>query len=276
MHKSASLLIITIILSCIQLSCSKKSDPGPGSVDCTDVNIYSLDIDRQYGMQADSQIRATPNEFPILDSAKYSTAYGFLYKIRDNILKSGEVEHEKDFPWKIAIIHNDTTLNAFCTPGGYIYVYTGIIKYLDNEDQLAGVLGHEIGHAANRHSTKSISKQVGITTLEQLLLGKDPSTLVNVVNSLITLKYTRCQEAQADEYSVIYLAKTQYKCNGAAGFFVKLESSGQGSQTPEFLSDHPGDASRIANINLKANTLHCDTTSRVSTSGYAAFKASLP
>jgi predicted Zn-dependent protease len=55
--------------------------------------------------------------------------------------------HSKDFSWRIRIIANDSVLNAFCTPGGYIYFYTGILKYLESEDQLAGVMGHEMAHA---------------------------------------------------------------------------------------------------------------------------------
>ena len=62
-----------------------------------------------------------------------------------------------DFDWELKIIHDDETLNAFCAPGGYIYVYTGLIKFLAHEDNLAGVIGHEIAHADLRHSTQQLT-----------------------------------------------------------------------------------------------------------------------
>ena len=65
----------------------------------------------------------------------------------------------------LRIIHDDSTLNAFCTPGGYIYIYTGILKFLDSEDEFAGVLGHEIAHADLRHSTRQMTKQYGVQIL---------------------------------------------------------------------------------------------------------------
>ena len=73
------------------------------------------------------------------------------------------------------LIDDDKTLNAFCTPGGFIYVYTGLIKFLDSEDQLAGVMGHEIAHAALRHSTRQMTKVYGVQTLLQVATGRaDP------------------------------------------------------------------------------------------------------
>jgi predicted Zn-dependent protease len=262
-----------LIVSFLGISCSKKNDAG--TVNCLGVDVFSLADDKALGLQADSQITADPKTYPLLDSVKYATSYAYIKKLRDNILNSGKVIHKNDFAWKVKIIHDDSTLNAFCTPGGYIYIYTGIIKYLDHEDQLAGVLGHEMGHADNRHSTKQMTTQVGEQAILAFLSGTS-STIAGLAAQLVGLKYSRCQESQADEYSVIYLSGTQYKCNGAADFFIKLTANGQGAQVPVFLSDHPGDASRIAAIRTKALALGCDTTYRINSADYTALKASLP
>src|SRR5690606_5730563 len=118
----------------------------PTLPDCEtfDVNLLSLEEDRALGLQTDSALQAQYRD-TILDPSRYAEAYGHLNRIREKILNS-EVKHKDDFEWKMRIINQDV-LNAFCTPGGYIYVYTGLIKYLDREDDLAGVLGHEIAHA---------------------------------------------------------------------------------------------------------------------------------
>ncbi|MFN5786151.1 MAG: M48 family metalloprotease, partial [Flavobacteriia bacterium] len=115
-------------------------------------NIFSVEQDRQLGAQVAHEIDSNIREYPPLDSIRYKEVYQYLYKVRNNILNSGKVDFKDDFTWRLRVIHDDSVLNAFCTPGGYIYIYTGILKFLESEDQFAGVLGHEIGHADMRHS----------------------------------------------------------------------------------------------------------------------------
>jgi len=263
-------LIIASLLSVALFTCKKKADEQgnlPASEEvktsCNDVNLFSINQDAVLGAQVDSQIRATPNEYPIMDSASNSEAYKILYKIRDEIFTKANVDHENDFKWKIAIIKGDSTLNAFCTPGGYMYIYTGIIKYLDNEDDFAGVLGHEIGHAALRHSTDNIIRTQGIGVLIGIVTGKNPSKLAEITaglaGKLSLLKYNRCHETQSDEFSVSVLRNTKYKCNGAASFFEKIVAAG-GSSGPTFLSTHPEPGNRVESINATATRLACNKT----------------
>ncbi|MEO6833992.1 MAG: M48 family metalloprotease, partial [Chitinophagaceae bacterium] len=216
--------------------------------------------------------------YPILDPTQYASAYNYLNSMRDVILNSGQVTHKADFTWELHIIRDDNTLNAFCTPGGYIYVYTGLIKYLDNASSLAGVLGHEMAHADKRHTTEAMTKQYGISTLLSLVLGKDSGLLVQVSESLINLKFSRDNESEADKYSVIYLCPTKYKSDGAALFFEKMQASGS-SNPPQFLSTHPNPDNRIQAIEDEAKSLNCSggtISPSEENAGYAAFKASLP
>lgn len=253
-----------IIVTAFLLSdCKKKTDDAGNPLastqvetSCTDINLFSIQQDIRLGAQVDSQIRATPAEYPILDSGTNSFAYKYMYQIRDEIFTNAAVDYETTFKWKIAIIKDDNVLNAFCTPGGYIYVYTGIIKYLDKEDDFAGVLGHEIGHAALRHSTDAMAREQGINTLIQIVLGKNPGVLATLAKNLSSLKYSRCHETQSDEYSVIMLKNSKYKCDGAASFFKKIEAEG-GSTTPAFLSTHPSPGSRVESITAKATKEGC-------------------
>jgi predicted Zn-dependent protease len=238
------------------------------------VNIFSIEEDKKLGAQVAAQIEADQATYPILSQSQYPEAYQYITALRDRVLNSGKVRHKNDFLWQVKIIHDDNTLNAFCTPGGYIYVYTGLIKFLDTEDQLAGVMGHEIAHADRRHSTDAMTQQYGIQTLFDIVLGKNQGALTQVAQNLLQLKYSRKNETEADEYSVIYLSNTPYQCTGAAGFFEKLNASGSGSSTPQFLSTHPNPDNRIADINSKAQSLSCSTAA--SGFDYQAFKNSLP
>lgn len=264
MKKTCNLIAIAAILVLFN-SCNNK-DGG--------VNIFTLEDDKKLGKQVANQIASDPTTYPVLNEADYPDSYNYLRTLRDRILNSGKVNHKDDFVWEVKIIKDDNTLNAFCTPGGYIYVYTGIIKYLDTEDQLAGVMGHEIAHADRRHSTDAMTREYGIQTLLNIALGQNQSGLTKLASQLLDLKYSRGHETEADEYSVIYLSGTAYQCNGAAGFFQKMEASGGSGGTPEFLSTHPNPDNRIANIGNKASELGCSTTP--SGFDYTAFKNSLP
>ena len=110
------------------------------------VNIFPVEQDVTLGKQV-SESFEQGNASMILDSSKNTIVYRYIYGIRDTILKTNLLIHKNDFAWRIRIIKNDTIQNAFCTPGGYIYVYTGLMKYLESEDQLAGVMGNEMAHA---------------------------------------------------------------------------------------------------------------------------------
>jgi predicted Zn-dependent protease len=241
------------------------------------LNIFSIQDDIALGQQTKDMIAADPNEYPILNQNQYSSAYAYLYAMRDEILNAGRVQYKDQFPWEIHIIQRDDVVNAFCTPGGYIYIYTGLIKYLDDKSSLAGVLGHEMAHADKRHSTNQLTKKYGIQTLLDVVLGKNQNLLTQIGAELISLSFSRSDETQADEYSVIYLCPTKFKADGAANFFIKIEQSG-GSNVPQFLSTHPNPDNRVSNIQSKSSGMGCAATITQSEeqSGYQAFKNSLP
>ncbi|AEA43565.1 M48 family metalloprotease [Fluviicola taffensis] len=207
------------------------------------INLFPVDQDRQLGAQVAAEIDGNPKEYPLLDSASNKEIYQYLYKIRNTILNSGQVKYKSEFAWRLRIIHDDSTLNAFCTPGGYIYVYTGIMKYLDNEAQLAGVLGHEIAHADLRHSTRQMTQMYGVQTLLSIIAGNQQQ-LAQITAGLVGLKFSRNHESEADKASVTYLCPTVYQADGGAGFFEKIAAAG-GSRQPQFLSTHPNPENRI-------------------------------
>jgi predicted Zn-dependent protease len=214
-----------------------------------------------------------------LDETKYQSSYNYLNGIRDRILASGNVTYKDEFAWEVKIIENDTVLNAFATPGGYIYVYTGLIKYLDKEDDLAGVMGHEIAHADKRHSVRQLQKVYGVQILLSIALGNNPSQLAQIAAGLAgnlgNLKFSRDHEKEADDFSVVYLSKTQYQCNAAYSFFQKLLDEQKAGQVPHFLSTHPAPQERVDDINKKAQEVGC-SIEPWNPSTYKQFVNSLP
>ena len=239
--------------------------------------VFSTENDIQLGQQVHTEITSDPS-IKILSPTQYPEVYNFLYHIRDGILNSGKVAYKDEFAWEVYVIDDDSTLNAFATPGGYIYVYTGLIKYLDHADDLAGVMGHEMAHADLRHTIRNLQKTYGVQVLLSVALGKDPGALAQIAaqiaGQLAGLQFSREYETEADSHSVDYLSGTEYACNGAAHFFEKLTAAGNSGQPPEFLSTHPNPDNRIENINSKAESIGCDTELATNT-GYEAVKASL-
>jgi predicted Zn-dependent protease len=224
-------------------------------------NLFSIEDDKALGLQFSRQIESDTKQFPILPEKGNEEAYRYIRGLTQKLLRTGKVAHANDFAWEVKIIKDDKTLNAFAVPGGYLYVYTGLIKYLDTEDQLAGVMGHEIAHAALRHSTQQMTKIYGLDALRQIITGKtDPGLMEQIALGLISLKFSRNHESQADEHSVIYLCGTDLNAAGAAGFFEKIK--GKGGNPPEFLSTHPDPGNRVKNIQGKAQSLNCQGNNR--------------
>jgi predicted Zn-dependent protease len=268
MKRFHTLFYVSLIAGAATINSCSKDSGG--------LNIFSIDDDKQLGLQTKAQIEADPAQFPILDPSTHTEAYTYINALRDDILAGGKVTHKNDFAWEVKIIANDEIQNAFCTPGGYIYVYTGLIKYLDNKSSLAGVMGHEMAHADRRHSTTQMTKTYGVQTLLDVLVGKNQNLLTQIGSELVALKFSRSDESDADEYSVRYLCPTKYEASGAADFFQKIIDMGS-SNPPEFLSTHPNPDNRVQNIHKHAEDGGCHTSisSEENDAGYLAFKSRL-
>ncbi|MDF7811107.1 M48 family metalloprotease [Hymenobacter sp. YC55] len=221
-------------------------------------NIFPIQQDIELGAQVAKQTDSTYRaKGQLLERSSNARAYQLLDGVVKRVLDNGNLKYRTQFPWDVQIIKDDQTQNAFATPGGHIYVFSGLIKFLDDENQLAGVLGHEIAHADRRHSTQLLQKQYGVSILLGVIAGNNPNQLVQMAAGIGQLKFSRTYETEADKYSTIYLNGTRYySCDGAAGFFIKAEKQGGGG-TPEFLSTHPNPGSRITNIQKSAQQLGC-------------------
>ena len=216
------------------------------------INLYTPADDKKLGAETAATIASNPTEYPILDRNRFPDAYNGLDAIFSQLLNSGAVRNKDLFDWQVHIINQDV-LNAFAVPGGYLYIYSGLIKFLDDESQLAGVIAHEMAHVDLRHSTSQLTKQYGLQMLTAMMLGENQSQLASMAASLATglgsLAFSRNDEYQADATAVKYLSQSIYDPRGVAGFFVKLETQGTRAQsTPPFLSTHPSPADRIQKI----------------------------
>jgi predicted Zn-dependent protease len=173
--------------------------------------------------------------------------------------------HRPDLSWRFRVI-DSPVINAFAAPGGYVYVTRGLLAAVNSEAELAGVLGHEIGHVTARHSAQQYSEKMlaGIGLgLGESLLGSYGDLLTPVLETgagLLFLNFSREDERQADALGVDYTTRTGYDAARSADLFVTLASqpgrAAGSARLPEFLSTHPSPADREATVRgLAARTL---------------------
>jgi beta-barrel assembly-enhancing protease len=184
----------------------------------------------------------------------------------EGVAKRIFVSANKDRPgvtWHVYVIDDPKQVNAFATPGGNLFVYTGLIMAADNEAELAGVWGHESGHVVARHSARQMVDAMGLQTVLSIALGENPNALAELAGTLAAkgalLSYSRQDETEADEYGARYSSAAGYDPHGIIQFFQKLEKiEGKQPSLAKYLSDHPLTADRITHLTeyIQQNNLH--------------------
>jgi len=172
-----------------------------------------------------------------------------------------------EHPWKFQfhLLQDSKTVNAFALPGGQIFITMALLQQLQNEAQLAGVLGHEIGHVIERHSAEHMAK----SNLSQSLVtavgvgasggdggGQFAHMAAAVAANMINLKYGRDDELESDKYGVNYMAKAGYDPREMAGVMEILKKASGGRSGPEFASSHPDPGNRTEQINALVKQLY--------------------
>lgn len=156
--------------------------------------------------------------------------------------------------WEI-VVFNDSSLNAFALPSNKIGIYTGLINLVDNQDQLAAVIGHEIGHVLSKHSNERASQQMlakeGLGILSQSSLGQNPAMLGLLglgAQYGILMPFSREQESEADIIGQELMAKAGFDPEQSVTLWQKMEQASQGKEPAEFLSTHPAHENRIIQL----------------------------
>jgi Putative Zn-dependent protease, contains TPR repeats len=177
----------------------------------------------------------------------------------ENYLKQNGLEKEiSNFSWDFTLIKSED-VNAFCMPGGKIVVYEGLLPLMSSEDELAVVIGHEVAHAVAKHSNERMSQellaQYGSSILNAALSTKS-SAMQNIGGTVfglgaqlgVMLPYSRQHEYEADYMGLVFMTIAGYNPNSAVGFWQKMSSKSGGGSTSDFMSTHPSDSKRIAEI----------------------------
>ena len=222
---------------------------------------YTWAQEVQLGTEADQQIQS---QFGVYDEDAALTAY--VERVAQDVLSTSAYSDPqtpaeiRSTPFTFRIL-DSPVVNAFALPGGYVYVTRGLLSYLENEAQLAVVLGHEIGHVLGRHSSEQAARAqlsqfglLGAAVLGGVLGGGQVAEgILNYGGTglqLLQLKYGRDAEREADRAGVAYAEFADYDATESARFFVSLErlSAQAGQSVPTFLSTHPDPGERAQTI----------------------------
>jgi predicted Zn-dependent protease len=202
----------------------------------------------ELGRQTDAEV---VKEYGVLEDPKL-TAY-----LNDICQRLGRVSHRPQLSYRFKIV-DASVVNAFAVPGGYVYFSRGILAALNNEAELAGVMGHEIGHIAARHSAKQYSRaqlaQVGLGVGAVFVDSSVLSGLIQLGAGMLFLRFSRDNEREADDLGVEYASKAGYDSAQLASFFQTLERMNPGadrSGLPGWFSTHPSPQDRVQVVRIR-------------------------
>jgi predicted Zn-dependent protease len=247
MKKRHFYLNMSVMIAIIALICSCAVNPVTGK---RQLMLVSEAQEIQMGQEYDPQVIASFGEY---------TNDNLLAFVQGKGTEMGKISHRPNLEYHLRVL-DSPVVNAFAVPGGYIYLTRGILAQLNNEAELVGIIGHELGHIAARHTVSQQSKQ----QLGQMILIGGMIASEKFANyaqyamqgmQLLFLSFSREDERQADQLSVEYSSKIDYDAHKMADFFEVLNKMSLASNQagiPTFLSTHPDPGDRYNDVNRQA------------------------
>ena len=232
MRLTPALLLITLSAACATNPVSGKRE----------FNLMSEAQELAIGQQADAEVRREMGVYDNPELQRYVSDVG---------MRLARESHRPNLPWTFTVVDH-SAINAFALPGGYIYITRGILPYLGDESELAGVLGHEIGHVTARHAAQQYSRQagggLGLAILSIFVPQTAPfADLSSMGLGFLFLKYGRDDELESDRLGMEYAGRAGWDPGAVPRFLTTLARVDALSErgVPNWLSTHPDPGSRV-------------------------------
>jgi predicted Zn-dependent protease len=248
---------VIALVSIISYFGSRQDNPVTGETQYIGITVEQ---EIALGLQAAPQMAA---EFGGLDPDQQAQA---IIDEVGNLIVQSSPAGSSPYEFEFHLLEDDQTINAFALPGGQIFITRALFDQLQTEGELAGVLGHEIGHVIARHSAEHIAKAKlteGLTGAA-VIATYDPDNpasagsaqVAALIGQLINLKFGRDDELESDFLGVCFMNDTGYDPNELVSVMQILAASREGEQPPEFFSTHPNPESRVQRIQEAIQNIH--------------------
>ena len=208
--------------------------------DRTQFLLTSSEYENELGVSAYEEYK---QQYPVSDNARYNQA---LNRCGNAI---AAVAGENDFEWQFTVLESEEQ-NAFCLPGGKVAVYTGLLELMNNEAELAFVVGHEIGHAIARHGGERMSWGYLQSLGGQLVSEKWHNEVVDGIYGTgtqlgVMLPFSRSNESEADYIGLILMSRAGYDPHASVEFWTRFSQDAESGKLVNLMSTHPCDSERI-------------------------------
>jgi Zn-dependent protease with chaperone function len=251
--KTNKLIISLLFGNLLLTACATSTDAGAVGVDRKQLLAVPREQVDQMALQNYDQVKREATAKNQLDTNKAELQR--VVAVSKRLIPQVQVFRKDalDWPWEVHVI-TSPEINAYCMPGGKIAFYSGIIEKLNmTDDEIAAVMGHEMAHALREHGRERVSEgfaQQGLmmaAVATGLLDEKYAQYAALGSTFLLTLPNSRRQESEADHIGLELMARAGYNPRSAVGLWQKMAAQG-GGKPPQFLSTHPSDETRIAQI----------------------------
>ena len=262
MKKHVLPILLTAFVLCT--SCNKTPDK------IISINPNQLTTEDQVNIGAAFQLvlESDTNAFRLLDKAEYPNAHEYVEKLFYTMLNTAQVQRRQDFDWSVHILQDDSVRTAFFLPGGHFYIYTGLLKYLDTEGELLGVIGHELFYVDSDLLVERIREEFGGVMLGDILLENPVPELPDFVEKMPFLSFGEKDVRLADAFAVQLICPFLYEPSGIRKI---LERAALEENLPLWLRTHQGKfQTRL--MHLDQETAGCGLPGVSNEENYLTFK----
>ena len=210
--------------------------------------VISSDLERRLGLQFKNELETKKGVVYLEDEVVVEYVRAVAARVIDVARRE-----RPDVQWNVMVINDWRIVNAMATPGGFLYVYRGLLEFVNDEAELAGIMADEAGHVVARHTARDMVAAYGLDAVSRLALGRNAGLLARLAAGVGTkgllLAHSREDETEADEYGARYAAAAGYDPKALVRFFGNLKRRhGSESGLQAYLSDYPAPADRFEHV----------------------------
>ncbi len=210
--------------------------------------LLPVDQEIELGKQISAEMEEELTLHPSAEVQRY------IQNLGARVVAAAGRERHKDMSFTFKVVDDPDTLNAFALPGGWIYIYSGLLLQAQSEAEVVGVLAHEVAHVTRRHIAERLAAAYGLQVLAAVALGEDPSTVKQMAGAVLStgylLRFSREQEVDADVTGVRYTVGAGWSPNGLIDFFKRLGGDREAGSRRAlgWISTHPMPEDRVVHV----------------------------